>query len=407
MKIGVLTYHAACNFGANLQVLSTVDYLKNNGHTPIVINWMTAQLEEVYKKNTPNNQFEEHSRYRDLYLPLSKRCFDDNDIVSVINEEKIEGLIIGSDAVMQHHPVLSRIQFPTSKIFSISKIGSDRMCPNPFWGSFYAKLEKKIPLCLMSASSQNSSYRLVSLKERTMLGNHLNQFDYISNRDDWSSKMVNYLTRGKITPPITPDPVFGFNYNVKEQPTEDYIRNKYKLKHKYFLFSFHNSQTVSFDWLMKMKEKASSEDIDCVALPFPQGVHFNHPFEKVIGLPLSPLEWYALLKYSSAYIGHNMHPIVVCLHNVVPCFSFDNYGEVRFKYFVNEKSSKIYHIMNHFGILDNRVSCVKNRINPVTVDFVLERLKGFDKVQVANIRDEYLEQYKEMMQNIISILSSK
>ena len=24
MKIGILTYHAACNFGANLQVLSTV-----------------------------------------------------------------------------------------------------------------------------------------------------------------------------------------------------------------------------------------------------------------------------------------------------------------------------------------------------------------------------------------------
>ena len=40
MKIGILTYHSVYNFGANLQVLSTVGYLKNNGFEPIVINWI-------------------------------------------------------------------------------------------------------------------------------------------------------------------------------------------------------------------------------------------------------------------------------------------------------------------------------------------------------------------------------
>ena len=41
MNIGILAYHSACNYGANLQVLSTVGYLKRNGHNPIVINYET------------------------------------------------------------------------------------------------------------------------------------------------------------------------------------------------------------------------------------------------------------------------------------------------------------------------------------------------------------------------------
>ena len=407
MKIGILTYHAACNFGANLQVLSTVDYLKNHGHIPIVINWMTKQLEDVYVNNTPEIQFEEHRKYRDKYLPLTRRCYDDDDIVNVIKEEQIEGIIIGSDAVIQHHPLLSRVLFPSRRIISILKIGSDRLCPNPFWGSFYSQLEKKIPICLMSASNQNSFYKLLSVKEKRRLRYYLNQFDFISTRDDWSSKMVSYVTKGKIIPSVTPDPVFGFNYNVKEQYSEDYIREKYGLKRKYILFSFHNSNTVSYDWLKELKDKVDQDGLDCVALPFPSGVRFEHPFEIEIQLPLSPLEWYALIKYSYAYIGHNMHPIVVCLHNAVSCFSFDNYGVVRFGFYFNEKSSKIYHIMNHFGLLSNRVSCLKQQTNPVAVDYVLDRIKNYDKNRVNDISKGYLEHYKKMMESIINTMSSK
>lgn len=38
MKIGILTYHAACNFGAFLQLLSTVEHVRKRGLEPLVIN---------------------------------------------------------------------------------------------------------------------------------------------------------------------------------------------------------------------------------------------------------------------------------------------------------------------------------------------------------------------------------
>jgi hypothetical protein len=164
MKIGILTYHAACNFGANLQVLSTVCFLKKSGHEPIVINWFTSELEDIYKKNTPPEQFNEHLNFQKKYLPLTERCYNEADIKAVIEKHRIEAIIVGSDSVVQHHPFLSRIVFPCRKIITLSKVTMDRMCPNPFWGSFYDDLETKIPIVMMSVSSQNSAFRYLTFK---------------------------------------------------------------------------------------------------------------------------------------------------------------------------------------------------------------------------------------------------
>lgn len=402
MKIGILTYHKACNFGANLQLFSTYNYIRNQGHTPIIINWSTKALDDFFVRKTPVVQYEEHRRFREENLLLTRSCYTIYDVAKVIEEEDIKGVIIGSDAVLQHHPLLERLYFSRRKIIGVKGIGADRMCPNPFWGSFIPLLSKDLPVCMMSASSQNSEYHFLSLKEREMLKEHLLRFSYISTRDDWTSKMVSNITKGAIVPEVTPDPVFAFNYNVTNQLSEDEIRTKYHLEKPYYVFSFLDDKTVDRDWLDNFQRIT---DKDCIALPFPYGVRFNHPFKKEIGLPLSPLEWYALIKYSSGYIGHNMHPIVVSLHNSVPCFSFDNYGLVRLRYFVNEKSSKIYHILKEFDLLGNRVSCKGNKSVSISANRVLELLDSYDKHHVMKMGKEFHVRYEEMMCNIMRIVT--
>ncbi len=403
MKIGVLTYHSACNFGANLQALSTVSYFIDRGYDVLVIDWKTTELDDYYRRITPQIQYEVHKNFCEKYLPLTRTCATDIDIAKVIEEEKIDAVVIGSDAVMQHHPFLSRIVFPTKKIVQIRQIGRDRLCPNPFWGSFLTKLDRNIPLCFMSGSSQNSAYNLMTKKEIQTMNSCLENFKYVSVRDDWTAKMVNYVSKGKINPPITPDPVFAFNYNVKIQPAEIDIRKKFSLNGKYCLFSFHNSKTVSEKWLLQIEKLFSKANIECIAFPFPSGVKFKHPFMREINVPLDPLEWYSLIKYSSGYIGHNMHPIVVSLHNCVPCFSFDNYGTAKFRFFVNEKSSKIYHILEYFELLSNRVCChhFAKMPNP---DVVFDRIMSFDRKLVAKKRDTLLSSYKKMMMDIEAAL---
>lgn len=400
MKIGLLTYHAACNFGANLQAYSTVSYFRNRGYDVVFINYLPASLEKYYKGNTPEDQSTIHEDFRKEHFPMTRRCNDEKEVADVIREESIDAVIIGSDAVMQHHPLLSRIIFPCKRIISVYHPSRDKMCPNPFWGSFLDYLSKPVPVCFMSASSQNSAYKQLSRKEKAMLKRHLLRYSFISTRDDWSSKMVESITDGAIVPTVTPDPVFAFNYNVTSQPTEMEIREKYNLKRPYYLVSYHNSNVVSIEWLKRLEELANTKGIECVAFPFPQGVEFNHPFKKEINLPLSPTDWYALIKYSSGYIGHNMHPIVIALHNAVPCFSFDQYGIVKYRFFTNEKSSKIYHIMNEFGVGENRVSDIGVRKETPTPEFVISKLETFDIEHVKQHAATYLQKYVDMMQNI-------
>ena len=399
MKIGILTYHRACNFGANLQALSTCRYLKNHGYEPLFIDWITSEMERDYKRVTPTRELEVFTQFQNDNFPMTRLCRTAEDIASVVKEYDIRAIIVGSDAVLQIHPFLSRVNFPCRKIISISKPHPNTSCPNPFWGNFYELLDKKVPLCLMSASSQNSPFKSAMSGEKKIAKAMLRQFAFLSTRDDWTSKMVYYLTDGEIVPEVTPDPVFAFNYNVTSQPSKEEILCKFNLPDKYALFCFHNNHTVSQEWLKEMRDKMEQRGIECVAFPFPQGIEFIHPFTKKVDLPLSPIDWYALIKYATYYIGDNMHPIVISLHNAVPCFSFDHYGRVRFRTFVNEKSSKIYHILNEFGHRNNRVS-IKGRYKEPSADYVLQQLDSFNVEYVRKKAQSHLEVYRNMMQNI-------
>ncbi len=404
MKIGILAYHAACNFGANLQVLSTVCYLRDIGHEPIVINWYSEELEKFYSNNTNLNQFKEHKHFREKYFPLTKRCYNDEDIVRELSMNNIQALIVGSDAVVQHHPILSRIVFPSRKVVSISYMTKDRLFPNPFWGSFYNLLTSKIPLIWMSVSSQNSNYKLILKSEKKQMKKYIQNFSYISVRDNWTSKMFQYITNNKIIPEITPDPVFAFNQNVSFQPTKEEVLKKFNLPENYYLLSFLNDKYVSEDWLNEFESLAEKNNIACVALPFPQGIKFSHNLKYEVRIPLSSLDWYALIKYSKAYIGNNMHPIVVCLHNGIPCISFDNYGLKKYRFFTDKKSSKIYHIMNKFNILEYHFR-VRNKLNLTpSPSHLLNLIQSFPTKQVKLESVATLQEYNTMMNEILNIV---
>lgn len=71
MKIGLLAYHAACNFGAFLQLLSTVEYIKKQGDEPIVINWIPKDFSKDYEKRSL-------LKVRDLYVRIRKQILSND-----------------------------------------------------------------------------------------------------------------------------------------------------------------------------------------------------------------------------------------------------------------------------------------------------------------------------------------
>lgn len=407
MKIGLLAYHAVCNFGAMLQLLSTYMFLKNHGHEPVIINWVAKDLENYYAQNIPISQIENQLKLRLQLWKETALCRTIKDVANIISNEQIDAVIIGSDAVAQHHPLFERIVFPCRNIIAINSVTSDVVFPNPFWGIWTDYLDKPVPVALMSAASQDSKYKYISKKLRKQMKERIMAFSYVSVRDVDTQKMFSFITEGQCCPSVTPDPVFAFNQNAASLvPSKEELMKKYGLSGKYMLISFKNEKrcNVSQTWLNKFQDIAKHHGIQCVSLPFSTSLSAGE-LESEIALPLNPIDWYALLKYSCGYIGNNMHPIVVCIHNTVPFFSFDNYGTKHANgLFCDSSTSKIRHILKVANLLDCRIASNSLFRRTPSPEHVFNKLQTFDKAKCKNFAQGYLNKYNEMMTKILERL---
>lgn len=404
MKIGLIAYPTVCNFGANLQMLSTLEYYRKNNIPIEIINWTPISLEMGYKNGTKSEQYKAHEEFRKKHFTMSKICRTEEDVANVIHESGITGVIVGSDAVAQHHPFFDRIVFPSRRIIRFQTFSEDRMFPNVFWGTFQKYLDKQIPIAVMSASCQNSPYRSFGNSVKEGMEKCVKDYKYISVRDKWTQDLYRYVTDGKIIPPVTPDPVFAFNYNVDYIPSRDYIRAKYSLPEKYLLLSFNSRMRVSEDWIKGLLAIAHKNNYIVVSLTYPNVLLFDNLTDCCIKTPLDPLDWYSIIKYSAGYVGNNMHPIVVCLHNAVPFFCFDNYGITHLKLFYNKESSKIYDILKKADFLENRVNATTITSKIPSPSKVFDLIENFDKEKCISFSNKWYDEYKTMMQCITKAL---
>lgn len=405
MKIGILTYHSVYNFGANLQTLSTVYYLKRNGYEPIIINWRPWDVWNIYKKIVSENQIRAHEDFFKTFYPLTKECYTNADVARIIDKEKIEALIIGSDAVLSHVSIFRKLSLGGRRILKWFYVKSTDCYPNPFWGSFKTKILTPLPTALMSVSAQNTRYHSIILLERNILKRALKRFSYISVRDEWTRDMVNYLTNGDINPPITPDPVFAFNNNVPSEIFDHVSLDRFGLPSKYILISFKPEFSPGSTWIERFVGLCKENGLTCYFLPFPYSQN-DYEMDFQLKLPISPLEWYALIKNSQGYVGNNMHPIVVSLHNAVPFFSFDNYGfAVGNSKRLDLRSSKIFDIVRRCGFEKNYQNIVRRDRDFIQPEVVLKRLLCFDREKCNRMGRERFEKYetfmREMMINLL------
>ncbi len=403
MKIGLLAYHAACNFGAFLQLLSTIEYIKKHGDNPIVINWIPKDFRKDYEKRSRPEVRSLYAQLREKYYPMTEICETDKQVARVIDKEGIEAVIIGSDAVSQHHPLRERIHFPCRRIIYIGHPTTDRMYPNCFWGTFNKYLKSPVPIAIISGSSQDSKFYFIKGRIKNKMKQSILNFCYISVRDDWTQKMIQYLTDGEVVPDITPDPVFAFNFNASHLvPQKEEIISKYGIPDNYIILSFKGPKSVSQAWIDKFQTLANGQGLACVKLPYADAPAFGN-IQYSVGDIVTPLEWYALIKYSKGYIGNNMHPIVTSITNGIPFFSFDNYGiPIIDGKRTNGESSKIYHILKQADLLENRLYTLGQDYLPIEPGATLNAILSFDNKKASAFAINYYQKYERMMTEVFN-----
>lgn len=400
MKVGILTYHFVSNFGANLQTLSTYHNILKNGHEPLIINWVPKDLEEYYTKVVPANQNEAFHRFHaNHYKHLSRICRTSRDIAAVVDEEHIDLVVIGSDAVLTYTPILSRLVLSRRGPRYVKPcIDSD--FPNAFWGDFALSTKSPVKLAIMSGSAQNTNYKNIKFRKK-QFQEALSRFSFISVRDIWTKKMLAFLTKDKLHVDITPDPVFAFNYNVEDQYSKEYILNRFNIEGDYALLTIDN-KGVSLEWKKQLEASFAKRGIMLLELP-QANKPCKYALERTIDFPIDPLEWYCLIKYATAYIGELMHPVLVSLHNAVPVYVLDTYGfkSSNSTYGIDLESSKTYQIMSRFGLLDyySNVHALSKLDKP---EVVVNKVLAFDKSYCSQKAAMMLEDYKVMMKTILN-----
>ena len=408
MKIALLTFLDVANFGANLQTVSTFNYLKNHGHDVEAINYKSYKTSiekglsllkrRLLKQSLPiqdeGHKFFIHSEI----INRSPILHTSNQVAQYIVKKDFDGVIIGSDAVAQHWPWLSTLRLGLHRPLWIEPLQRERRFPNPFWGKGFAGV---IPTVMMSVSSQNSKYHTFSSATLNQMSHLLSLMKYISVRDACTREMM-LCANPSLTIDVTPDPVFALNQNLGSKiPTGKAIREKFQLPEHYVLIGL-RSQVFSRNQLQELNEAFLKQGKECVAFSIDGRYSYQHPFNYQIPLPLSPTEWFALIKYASAYIGSNMHPIVSSLTNAVPCFSIDNWGIVDFKgkKIGTKASSKTYDLLSQYNLTEYH-SSINRGICDITPTIIADKISKFPVEDVRRISEKRLGHYNEMMDSIL------
>lgn len=407
MRIGLLTFLDVANFGANLQATSTYYYLKNHGYEVVALGYESNHtravkfLSKIKRKilslPLPRQRMAHHEYVMKMVDQQIAGLHTQKQVASAVINNDVDGVIIGSDAVVQHWPLCSTWQFTMKRPFWVEPMQPERRFPNPFWGIDFAD---RVPTAMMSVSSQNSKYYVFRKFTLKRMAKQLKMMKYISVRDMWTKEMMMH-TDSSLDISITPDPVFALNQNLKEHiPLEEDIRNRYRLPSKYVLIGL-RSQVYSEEDLKRLNDLFKKEGKECVAFTIDGVYNYNHPFDYTIPMPLSPLDWYALIKYSSAYIGSNMHPIVSSLTNAIPCVSIDNWGIVDFWGRKKEgRSSKVYDVLSQYG-LHNYWKPIKKGKCSVAPEHLVDLVRNFPIERVKEISSQRVCAYNQMMEDIL------
>ena len=396
-NIGVLTHCIADNYGANLQALSTACYLRNKGLNPVFFKW------DPYPVNNNDEQLRLHRTFLERQgFVVTENCESDEDFIRCISKYDIDFVIVGSDCVLTYSKPFFKYELSRRGIVK-KKALIDWIFPNPFWMP-YLNNTPNLKAAIMSGSCGGSDLKRASGSTKEKMSECLNAFSYISVRDDYTKQSLNkILGSAKVSSiSITPDPVFALNQNLKEQPTKESVLSKFNLPEKYVVAGFYDHYMPSDSWLGKLKESLNSKGLILVNLPMPQGGK-TYSYDLNISLPLDSLDWYYLIKYSSGYIGNNMHPIIVSIHNGVPFYSINAHGRYYLRNHIQTvKNTKEYELLKRFNLLDYHTPC--KQIESVSPDKVVESLIDFDKSYCLSCGKILLDEYNVMMADILSLI---
>lgn len=222
MKIGILTFHCAHNYGAVLQCYATQEFLRSKGYDVEVINYRPEYLLKPYKifdkDRIASNDFILSFKLLIVQLLLLYDRFKRfRGFENFINKRLMTGKVV------------TRNNIPSD--YDVYLVGSDQVW-NPkitygfdtiYFANFpFEKGEKKYISYAASMESKNLDENQVEFYKKS-----LNNFDALSVRENALLKLLQPLTRKNITHVLDPvlmvHPEIWDSFSSDKHKTEKYV----------------------------------------------------------------------------------------------------------------------------------------------------------------------------------------
>ena len=319
MKIGILTFHRALNYGAVMQCFALQESIKSLGHEVEVIDYRPWYLEKyrqlfsypyfISQKNLVYGvkyvirsflTFKEKKRSCMAFNSFLKKHISISRKVNVLNVncfDQYDCIIVGSDQVWN-----KRITF-----------GFD----NFFYGNFkreYAKL-------ISYAASFGETSTITDL-DRQNIGNLLSNFNAISTREGYAKMWIEENFRIKATEVL--DPTLLLEKNVYER-----ILIKPKIEGKYVFVFCLNGKVL--DASLKFGRQIANQIGNCMLITL-NAVGKNESSDDILCLGgINPEEYLGLIKYAECIVAVSFHAVAFSITFRKDFYSIQNVAEGRAK----------------------------------------------------------------------------
>lgn len=329
MKIGILTFHAAHNYGAILQCYALQKYLSAQGHTVEVINYQNEKLISVYKPFCVNRflrknpiSFVKLLSAELKYYQLRKErcykfsCFLDNYIplshTDMLFKDYYDLILVGSDQVWNY-----KLTYGFDKFY---------------WGQF----DHSGKILASYAASMHDNW---PKEYNSTIESYLQAFDYLSVRETSLLKKLQEIIPNKVIYQCV-DPTLLLN-------AEDWkaFGKALNITKRYVLVYQVDPNPIA----IKIAEKVSTErNLEILYL----SARADGMNSKVIRSS-SPQEFVELFMNAEFVVSSSFHGTIFSLMFNKPFYSVRNKG----------KEERIISLLKPAGLIDRFVDKVPNEID--------------------------------------------
>lgn len=370
MKIGILTFHRAINYGAFLQAFALKCHLSENGHTVSIID---------YWPNEHANAYNLFNRSSFLYLPLVSKIkylcyFILRYSRAKVRKNKMEQLITSELSIDKTPLYKSSNDLKLIKNYDLLVYGSDQIwwkskikgCEGfdwSYWGDYVPKSIRKI------AYAASMGVINLSSEDESNIKSHLVNFDKIAVRESGLKNALSTLTDKDID--VVIDPVFLLDKDTWRKKTKPHKHpNRYVL-----LFNLMHSEDAV------QVAKIKSKELKCEIVEITSLVKALS-FGKNVLQTIDAFEFIYLIDHAEFVVTSSFHGTAF---SIIFEKQFYSLG-------MKNNSGRVQSLLTNLGIEERLIQGISD-ISQNRIDF--------NKVAIK--KDKYIEFSKEYIKSAVSL----